>query len=219
MRDARVGEQALKVRLRKRGEVAVDERQRRDRDEQSLHLRQHEEWLQHAEQNDESRRFRADREICGHRCRRTLINIRHPNLEWHGGDLEAERDEHERHAEERRALLDVAAAQGRGDAAEIRLAGDAENPGDAVDQEAGRERAQDQIFHAGFEREWIPPGERHEHVERHRHHFERDEDHDEVDGRRHPHQAGAGEEREREEFAEAGSDASRRGSICRTIGA
>ena len=42
---------------------------------------------------------------------------------------------------------------------EIRLAGDAENPGDAVNQEPGRKRAQDQIFHAGFERRGIAPGE------------------------------------------------------------
>ena len=89
-----------------------------------------------------------------------------------------------------------------GDALEIRFAGDAENPGDAVNEKASGERAQDEIFHAGFERERVAAGEGDEDVERHRDQLERDEDHDEIDRRRHPHEAGAGEEREREEFAE-----------------
>ena len=45
----------------------------------------------------------------------------------------------------------------RRDAVEIGLAGDAENPGDAIDEKAGGERAEDEIFHAGFERGGTAP--------------------------------------------------------------
>ncbi len=125
-------------------------------------------------------------------------------MERHGGDLETESHEDEHHAEKRGHLWDRAAAQNIRHAREIGLARDAENPGDAVNEKAGGERAQDQIFHAGFERERIAPGEGDEDVERHRDQLERDEDHDEIDRGRHPHEAGAGEKREREKLAEAG---------------
>ena len=108
---------------------------------------------EHAKQHDEAGRFRADGKKRRHRRRRALVNIRHPDLERHGRDLESERDQHQDHAEKRGAGLDVSGSPRRGgDPREIRLAGHAENPGDAVNQKAGRERAEDQIFHAGFER-------------------------------------------------------------------
>ena len=68
------------------------------------HLRQDEERLQHPEEDDESSRLRADGKKRGHRSRRALIDIRHPHLERHRGDLESERDQHQDHAEQRRAL-------------------------------------------------------------------------------------------------------------------
>ena len=107
MRDARVSEQPFQIALRKRGEIAVNQSQDRDDDEDTLHLRQHEKRLQHSKQNDETGGFRTDGKKSGHRRRRALINIRHPDLKWHGGDLETERDQHQDHPEKRRHRFNV----------------------------------------------------------------------------------------------------------------
>ena len=105
MRDAGISEQSFQIRLRQRGEISVDQREQRDHNEQPLCLRQHQERLQNAQQHDKAGRFRTDREKRGHRRRRALINIRHPDLKRHGRDLETERDENEHHAEERCAAI------------------------------------------------------------------------------------------------------------------
>ncbi len=133
-----------------------------------------------------------------------MIDVRHPDLEWHRGDLEAERHEHQQHPEKRGPVFDGRIGERGGDASQIRFAGHAENPGDAVNKKAGRERAEDQVFHAGFERGRIAAGEADQHVEGDGHELERDEDHDEIDRGSHPHETGAGEDRQREKLAETG---------------
>jgi hypothetical protein len=94
--------------------------------------------------------------------------------------------------------------QGGGDPDEIGFAGHPENPSDPVNEKAGRKRAKNQIFHAGFERGGIASREADQDVKGNRHQLQRDEDHDEVDGGGHPHQAGTGKDRQREKFAETG---------------
>ena len=93
---------------------------------------------------------------------------------------------------------------------EIGFAGEPEDPGDAIDEEAGAERAEDEIFHAGFERGGLPPHVGDQHVEADRDQFQRDEDEQEIDGRRHEHQARAGEDRQAVEFADARARRARR---------
>ena len=73
--------------------------------------------------------------------------------------------------------------------ARLVCAGEAENPGDAVNEEAGGERAEDEVFHAGFERTGVAAHVGDQHVEGDRDELERDEDHHEIDGGGHPHEA------------------------------
>ncbi len=113
VRDARIGEESFQIRLREGGEISVDESQRGDDNEQAPDLRENEKGRQHAQEDDKPRRLRADGEKRGHRRRRTLVNIRHPDLEWHGGDLETEGDEDERNAKKQRDLVNLLRCQNR----------------------------------------------------------------------------------------------------------
>ncbi len=65
------------------------------------------------------------------------------------------------------------------------------NPRDAIDEEAGGQRPQNQIFGAGFQRQRVTPGERDQRVERDRDYFQRDKDKNEICGGSHPHHTGA----------------------------
>ncbi len=150
MRDGGVGKQAFDVGLRKRGEVAVEQGENGDGDEQDAHLRQHEERLEHTEEHDEAGRFRADGEKCGDRGRCALVHISDPNVKWDGGDFEAERDQDQHGAEERGCFFQIRTAECRADPLQVGFAGRAKNPGDAVNEKAGRERAEHEVFHAGF---------------------------------------------------------------------
>jgi hypothetical protein len=90
----------------------------------------------------------------------------------------------------------------RGDSRQIRFAGHAENPGDSVNQKCGRERAEDEIFHAGFERDWISSRKTNEHEERNGDELERNENENEIDRRNQIHQAGTSQKRQRKKFTE-----------------
>ena len=92
-------------------------------------------------------------------------------------------------------------AASRGQGVEIQGPGGAVDPGDPVDQEAGAERAEDQVFHPGLEGTELAPQVGDQHVEGDGDQFEGDEGGDEVVGRGHPHHAGAGEHRQGVEFA------------------
>ena len=65
--------------------------------------------------------FRPDGEERGDRGGRALIDIRHPELERHGGDLEAEAHQDEQEAEEQRRLGVREAAHDGGELGEIGL--------------------------------------------------------------------------------------------------
>ena len=91
----------------------------------------------------------------------------------------ADQDEHD--AKEQRRLGTEPCESQHGDRGEIGLAGDAENPGDAIDEKAGAERAEDEIFHARLERGGLPAHVGDEDVEADRDQFQRDEDEEEID--------------------------------------
>ena len=99
-------------------------------------------------------------------------------------------------------IVDLAAGKRRGDSLQIRFAGHAENPGDPVNQKSGRERAEDEIFHAGFERDWISSRKTNEDEERNGDELERNENENEIDCRNQIHQTGASQKRQRKKFTE-----------------
>ena len=74
-------------------------------------------------------------------------------------------DEQEHDAEEQRHGRDRLGREDVADRCEIRLAREAEDPGDAIDEEARAHRAEDEILHPGFERCGIPPHISHKDVE------------------------------------------------------
>ena len=87
--------------------------------------------------------------------------------------------------------------------AEVHRAGGAVNPGDAVNEEAGAERAEDEVFHAGFERADVAAHVGDEDVEGDGDEFERDEGSGEILGGGEEHHAGAGEDGQGVVFAGA----------------
>ena len=159
-----------------------------------MYLGKYQERLQDAQEHDETRGLRADREISGDRRGSALVNIRYPDLKWYGCDFETERDENQHHAEERCAVICISTDQRFCDSLQICLAGHPEDPGDSVDEKRCGKRAQHQIFHAGFERERIAASKTDQHVKRNRHQLERDENEDEIDGRHQIHESGACED-------------------------
>jgi hypothetical protein len=82
-------------------------------------------------------------------------------------------------------------------------AGGAIDPGDAIDEETGAQRAEDEVFHAGFERADVAAHVGDEDVEGDGDEFEGDEGSGEILGGGEPHHAGAGENRQRVELAGA----------------
>src|ERR1700757_3547588 len=97
MADAGIRQEALKVRLRQRREIAVKQgsgSQKNDRRNQPVpDRRQTLKGLDDPEKNDETNRLRTHREKCGDRSGSTLVDIGDPKLERSGGDFESETDE------------------------------------------------------------------------------------------------------------------------------
>ena len=210
--DAGVGEEAFEVGLREGGEVAEDHGGSGDHGEKRkdffLQGGDNEEGLDDAEEDDEAGGFRGDGEEGGDRSGRALVDVRNPELERGGRDFEAEGDEDETETEEQRGCGRL--VEGREffrDGGEVELSGHAIDPRDAVDEEAGGEGTEDEIFRSGLEAGFATAQVGDEDVEGDGDEFERDEDHHEVDGRGHPHEAGAGEDGEDVEFPESGAAA------------
>ena len=134
-----------------------------------------------------------------------MVDVGDPELEGGGGDFETEGDEDEAEAEEEGGgggLVEEGKFGRNG--GEVELSGHAVDPRDAVDEEPGREGAEDEEFGAGFEAVLVAAEVGDEDVEGDGDQLERDEDHHEVDGGGHPHEAGAGEDGEGVEFTESG---------------
>ena len=115
-----------------------------------------------------------------HRRRRALVDVRRPHVERHRRDLEAEAREQEHEAEDQ---PDAALRRGLGDAGERHVAGEAVDQRAAVQQHAGRQRAEHEILQARFGRSHGIAVRGGDHVERKTHQFEAEIERDQVAGR------------------------------------
>ena len=93
--------------------------------------------------------LRGGGEERGHRRRRALVDVGRPHVERHRRDLEAETGEQENQAEYQ---SDAALRRRLGDPGKRHVAGEAVDQRAAVQQHAGRQRAEHEIFEAGFGR-------------------------------------------------------------------
>ena len=176
MRDARVGEHPLHVRLDERAEVPPEDRDRgqdgqRDRPELLLGREGDE---QHAHRDHERRDLRRRRHERGHRRGRALVDVRRPHVERRRGELEREPDEDHREPADEEELVGL--VRGGGDLDEPELAGPAVDERGAEEQDGRAEAPDDQVLEPRLERrEPVDPG-RDEHVERDREPLEAEEE-------------------------------------------
>src|SRR5438477_10627712 len=98
--------------------------------------------------------------------------------------------------------VDLATGKCRRDLLQIGFAGYAEDPGDAVNEKCSRERAEDEIFHAGFEGDGVSSWKADQYEKGNGDELERNENENEIDGRDQIHQAGTSQKRQREQFTE-----------------
>ena len=82
----------------------------------------------------------------GDRRRRALVDVGRPHVERHRGDLEGEAGEHEDEADDEAGR--AAVGERRGDRLEAGVAGEAVDQRRAVEEHAGGERAEHEIFEA-----------------------------------------------------------------------
>ena len=110
--------------------------------------------------------------------------------------LEPEADEDEGETEEQEGREPVACDRLRHDVEPGAPCGAVEE-GDPVEQEPGREGAEQEVLERRLVRADLLPEHADQHVDRHRHDLEREEDHDQVVGRGHEHHAARREQHER----------------------
>ena len=131
--------------------------------------------------------------------RRALVDVGRPEVERHGGDLEAEPDEEQGDAGEHEGVvaLDGDAAGQRGDhLGDVGGPDGAVHEGDAVQQERRGEAAEDEVLDAALGAAGLAAVARGEDVERQRHRLQPDEQHDQVVRRRHHDAARRGDEQQ-----------------------
>ena len=140
--------------------------------------------------------FGRGREESGHRGRRAFIDVGRPHVERHRRDLETETDEHEHQAEDQAEIGALPACLG--DPGKADGAGEAVDQRRAVQQHAGRQRAQHEILQAGLGRAHVFAVRGGHHVERQAHHLEPEIERDQVVGGNQQHHA---ERRQQEQHA------------------
>jgi hypothetical protein len=206
VRDARVGEHPLHARLRERQDVPDGHGGGRNHPEQHrpVGVQAAEAVQEHPDERREARRFHGDGHERGDGGGGTLVDVRRPHVERHRRDLEPERDhEHRDAGQQHRAR--GGGRHRRGDLVEPERPGRSIDERDAVEQESGRERAEQEVLHRRFVRAALRPPRAREHVDADRHHLEAEKNDDEVGRRRHHDHAG---DRERDEaVVVAGRDA------------
>ena len=132
------------------------------------------------------------------RRRRALVDVGRPHVERHRGNLEAEADEQKHDAEDQ---PDAALPAPRfGDAGEVHRAGEAVNQRGAVQQHAGRQRAEDEIFQARLGRFEVVAVRGGDHVERQAHQLEPEIERDQIGGGNQHHHAQRRQQHEDAEF-------------------
>ena len=203
LRDRRVRQHPLEVRLGDRREVA--EQHRADR-KQHQHLLPVGGQADHAfdEQPDRDReRGELGRAADQERRRRgrALVDIGHPHVERHGAELEAEAGDDEDRAQNQHRPVDLAVGDGLEDVGDRERAGRAVHHGQAVEEKAARQRTEHEVLHRRFGRRAVVPAHRDDRVQAQRHQLEAEVDDQEVVGREHDQDAQEREHREREQLA------------------
>ena len=117
-------------------------------------------------------------------------------MEGHRGDLEAEAHHEKAEADEEEGIAPRSGRHGHPELVEVGRARGAVDEGDPVHEEAGGERAQQEVLHGRLARLDARAEEAREHVERERHRLETQEDHDQVVGAGHDDHAHGREEHE-----------------------
>ena len=108
MRDARVREHPLRIRLRERDDVAAGHGDRgQDREDRApIHAERTERAKEDAEDRRESGRFGADRHERGGRGRCAVVSVGRPLMERHDRGFEAQTDRDERERDDGRTVRD-----------------------------------------------------------------------------------------------------------------
>ncbi len=179
------------------GQVADGHAQRREdpHDTGPVDRQRAERVREHAREAGEGGGLHAHRHERGDGGRRALVDVGRPRVERDRGDLEPEADQQQRDGGERqRALLDGEMRELRGDRVEQRRAEGAVGHGDAEEEEARGEGAEQEVLQRGFRRAQVGPPDAGEHVDRDRHELEAQEEDDEVVGLRHHDHAEQGEQ-------------------------
>ena len=153
-----------------------------------------EEPQQRAERGD----LGAGRHERGDRGRGALVDVGRPGVERRGADLEQQADGEHAHADQQqRAVADVVADR-LVDRRELHRAGVAVEQRDAVEEEAGGERAEQEVLERRLLAEQpAAAGQPAQQVERQREHLERHEHRQQVVGRREQHHAADREHHQR----------------------
>ncbi len=211
MADAGVTEEALHALLEHGRQAAEQDGQGTEDEEQGFDLGTDdgtldEEGIDDSGENDKTGGLGPDGEEGGDGDGSALIDIGDPALERCSGDFEAKSGEQEGGSEEGGAFRGACTGEGVGDAFVAEAAGGSIGPGDAEDEHAGAQSAEDEVFDPGFEGEAAFTSKGDEDVEGDGDEFQRDEDGDEILGGGHPHHAGADDERDAEELRDAAID-------------
>ena len=154
--------------------------------------------VEHAQQGAEGGDLRAGRHERRHRRRRALVDVGRPGLERHRADLEQQADGQHGQAEEQQPLVAAGGRRRDEHLAEVDAARVAVEQRDAVEEERGGERAEQEVLHGGLLREQAATaGEAGHEVQRQRQDLERDEHEQQVVRRREQHHPAEAEHRER----------------------
>ena len=188
----------LMLRLADGGERAEHHRGDRDEHHDLLPLRAMPGKRRDRDAHEQRHRrdLRRGREERRHRRRRALVDVRRPHVERHRRDLEAEAREQEHQPE----IARCRPRRGLGDAGERDVAGEAVDQRRAVEQHAGRQRAEHEILEARLGRARRCRGRCGDDVEREAHQLEAEIERDQVVGRDHHHHAGGRQQNEDREL-------------------
>ena len=154
--------------------------------------------VEETHQGAEGRHLRRRRHEGGDGGGGALVGVGRPALERRGTDLEEQADGQHAHADQQQRAVAEVVADRLVDGGELHRAGEAVDQGDAVEEEAGREGAEQEVLERRLLAQQPPaPGQPAEQVERQREDLERDEHRQQVVGRREQHHAADGEHQER----------------------
>ena len=206
VRDGRVGQQPLQVVLGDGRQVAAGHGGDGDEDQQRhVHRTQRIEAEQEdAQQHRPARGLHRDRHESGHAGGRAFVGVGRPLMERHGRNLEQQtgrgRQQSEDHDRIVRAGRQVLLQLLR-DHLQVGAAGESVEQRQAVGEDSGGERAEQQILQRGFVRALIAAQEADQHVGRDGHQLQADEDQHDVVAGGHAHHADDGEQQQGVELA------------------